>query len=53
MLFAGLWLAGDAGNESAAYGFGIAICLWVLIMLVAGLAFATSKTMRKGKDKVE
>lgn len=53
LLFAGLWVAGDAGKESAAYGFGIAICLWVLIMLVAGLVFATGKTQRKRKENVE
>lgn len=30
LLLAGLWLSGQAGNEAAAYGFGIAIALALL-----------------------
>lgn len=50
LLFIGLWASGQAGNEPAAYGFGIAIALALPIMLLVGIASAIGKAMRKRKD---
>ncbi|MBC3878624.1 hypothetical protein H8K38_12465 [Undibacterium sp. FT79W] len=51
LLFAGLWASGNAGNESEAYGFGIAIFLAVPVMLLIGVASAIGKAIRKRKDR--
>lgn len=51
LLFAGLWASGKAGNESAAYGFGIAIYLAVPVMLLIGFASAIGKMIRKRKNR--
>lgn len=53
LLFAGLWASGQAGNEPAAYGFGIAISLALLVMLLAGVASAIGRAMRKRKGQTE
>lgn len=47
LLFAGLWAAGRAGNEPVAYGFGIAIAVTLPVMLLAGIAAAIGRTMRR------
>jgi len=47
LLFAGLWVSGQAGNEPAAYGFGIAISLALPIMLLLGVASAIGRAMGK------
>lgn len=51
LLFLGLWVSGRAGNEPAAYGFGIAIALALAIMLVAGIASAVGRALRRRKDR--
>lgn len=51
VLFAGLWASGGAGNESAAYGFGIALALSLPIMLLVGFASAIGRAMRKRKGQ--
>ncbi len=47
LLFAGLWLAGNAGNEPIAYGFGIAIVLALPALLVVGAATAIGSVIRR------
>lgn len=49
LLFAGLWVSGQASNEPAAYGFGIAISLALPIMLLLGVASAIGRAMGKRK----
>jgi hypothetical protein len=49
LLFAGLWVSGQASNESAAYGFGIAIFLIFLVMLLVGVTSVIGRVMRKRK----
>lgn len=51
LLFAGLWASGNAGNESVAYGFGIAIYLAVPVMLLIGVASSIGKAIRKRKSR--
>jgi len=53
LLFAGLWASGGAGNEPAAYGFGIALVLALPIMLLVGVASAVGRALgkRRRKDK--
>lgn len=49
LLFAGLWASDQAGNEPAAYGFGIAISLALPIMLLLGVASTIGRAMGKRK----
>ena len=51
LLFAGLWVSGQAGNEPAAYGFGLAMMLALPIMLLVGIASAIGRAMRKRKGQ--
>jgi hypothetical protein len=51
LLFAGLWASGQAGNEPAAYGFGIAIFFALAVMLLVGVASAFGRAMRKRKGQ--
>jgi hypothetical protein len=53
LLFAGLLISGQAGNEPAAYGFGIALSLALPIMLLAGLASAIGRAVRKRKGPTQ
>ncbi len=52
-LFLGLWASGRAGNEPAAYGFGIAILLALPLMLVPGIASAMGRAMRRRKGPMQ
>jgi hypothetical protein len=47
LLFVGLWYSGKAGNEPAAYGFGITLALSLAIMLLVGVASAIGRAMHK------
>ncbi len=51
LLFAGLWLAGHAGKEVLAYGFGIALMLALPALLVAGVAAALGAVIRRRQSK--
>ena len=51
LLFVGLWLAGNAGNEPLAYGFGIALALALPAVLVVGAATAIGSAIRRRKSK--
>lgn len=51
LLFAGLWLAGHAGKEALAYGFGIALMLALPALLVAGVAAALGAVIRRRQSK--
>jgi uncharacterized membrane protein YfcA len=51
LLFAGLWLAGNAGNEQLAYGFGIALALALPAVLVVGAAAAIGSAIRRHESK--
>lgn len=53
LLGAGLWASGQAGNETAAYGFGIAILLALPIMLLVGVASAIGRAIRKRKGQAQ
>lgn len=53
LLFAGLWASGQAGNEPAAYGFGAAIFLTLLVMLLVGVASAIGRAIRKRKGQTQ
>lgn len=50
LLFVGLWGSVQAGNEPAAYGFGIAITLALPGMLLVGISAAVGRAMRKRKE---
>lgn len=51
LLFAGLWLAGHAGKEALAYGFGMALMLALPALLVAGVAAALGAVIRRRQSK--
>lgn len=51
LLFVGLWVSGQAGNEPAAYGFGIAIGLSLLIIFIVGVASAIGRAIRRRKGQ--
>jgi uncharacterized membrane protein YfcA len=53
LLFAGLWVAGQADNESVAFGFGIVIFLAFFVMLLVVVASAIGREMRKRQDKIK
>lgn len=53
LLFAGLWASGQAGNEAAAYGFGIVIALALPLMLLVGVAFAIGRTVQKRRSQTQ
>ena len=53
LLIAGLWASGQAGNETAAYGFGFALSLALPIMLLVGVASALGRAMRKRKGQTQ
>ena len=53
LLFAGLWVSGQAGNEAAAYGFGIAIALALPLMLLVGVVSAIGRAVQKRRGQTQ
>ncbi|NSL55715.1 hypothetical protein [Uliginosibacterium aquaticum] len=51
LLCAGLWLAGRAGEEALAYGFGFALMLVLPALLVAGAAAALGAVIRRRNSR--
>lgn len=49
LLFAGLLISGQLGNETAAYGFGIAFILVTPLIIIVGIAGAIGRALRKRK----
>lgn len=51
LLFAGLWVAGNSGNEPLAYGFGTALMLVLPVLLAIGIAAAIGSAIRRRRDR--